>query len=124
MAALINARAAAEGLPMEARLARIGSGYPEKVHNKGVIVDGNAVLISSVNWNENSPSFNREAGVIIESPDAGTYFSDVFTADWEDAGPLPDDPSAPADDTLLRQEIAAGVILLLLTGYIVRRRRI
>ncbi len=122
MAERINARAASEGLPMEARLARLGPGYPEKVHNKGVIVDGNAVLISSVNWNENSPSFNREAGIIIESPDTGAYFSEVFAADWEDAGPLKDETSASGDDTLLRQEIAAGVVLLLLTGYIIRRR--
>jgi len=108
---------------MEARLARLGPGYPEKVHNKGVIVDGDAVLISSVNWNENSPSFNREAGVIIENPDTGAYFSEVFTADWEDAGPLSDDPSSSGDDTRFRQEIAAGVIMLLFVGYIIRRRR-
>ncbi len=123
MAARINAVAAAEGLPMEARLARIGNGHPDKVHNKGVIVDGDIVLISSVNWNENSPSFNREAGVIIENPDAGAYFSMVFDADWKDAGPLPDDPSASGDDTRLRQEIAAGVIMLLFVGYIIQRRR-
>ena len=123
MAARINAAAAAEGLPMEARLARLGTGYPEKVHNKGVIVDGDAVLISSVNWNENSPSFNREAAIIIESPEAGAYFSTVFTTDWEDAGPLPEDSAAPEDDTPLRQKIAGGVILLLLIGYIIRRRR-
>ncbi|WFN34214.1 phospholipase D-like domain-containing protein [Methanogenium sp. S4BF] len=123
MAARINAAAAAEGLPMEARLARLGPGYPEKVHNKGVIVDGNAVLISSVNWNENSPSFNREAGIIIENPDAGAYFSAVFNADWEDAGPLQDNLSAPTDDTFLRQEIAAGVVMLLFIGYFIRRRR-
>jgi phosphatidylserine/phosphatidylglycerophosphate/cardiolipin synthase-like enzyme len=107
---------------MEARLARIGNGYPDKVHNKGVIVDGDIVLISSINWNENSPSFNREAGVIIENPDAGAYFSAVFDADWKDAGPLSDDPSASGDDTHLRQEIAAGVIMLLFVGYIIRRR--
>ena len=122
MAALINARAAAEELPMEARLARLGPGYPDKVHNKGVIVDGDAVLISSVNWNENSPSFNREAGVIIENPDAGAYFSSVFTADWEDAGPLPDETAAPVDDTHIRQEIAAGVVLLIFIGYLIRRQ--
>ena len=122
MAARINTVATAEGLPMEARLARIGPGYPDKVHNKGVIVDGDAVLISSVNWNENSPSFNRETGVIIESTDAGAYFSRVFDADWKDAGPLSDSLSASADDTYLRQEIAAGVVMLLFVGYIVRRR--
>ncbi len=125
MIAHINAVAAAENLPMEARLARIGSGYPDKVHNKGVIVDGDMVLISSVNWNENSPpSFNREAGgVIVESPEAGAYFSAVFSKDWEDARPLRDDMTAETDDTSLRQAIAAGgVVLLLIIGYGIRRR--
>ncbi|MFA5395866.1 MAG: phospholipase D-like domain-containing protein [Methanogenium sp.] len=122
MAARINAVALAEGLPMEARLARIGPGHPDKVHNKGVIVDGDAVLISSINWNENSPSFNRETGVIIESQDTGAYYSKVFDADWKDAGPLSDSLSAQANDTYLRQEIAAGVVMLLFVGYVVRRR--
>lgn len=123
MAERINAISAAEGLPLEARLARLGAGYPEKVHNKGVIVDGDTILISSVNWNENSPSFNREAGVIIESPDAGAYFSEVFTTDWEDAGPFPDGENDPVRDTRFRQEIAAGVVGLFCLGYIIRRRR-
>ncbi|WAI00153.1 phospholipase D-like domain-containing protein [Methanogenium organophilum] len=123
MAARINAVAAAENLPLEARLACLGPGYPEKVHNKGVIVDGDAVLISSINWNENSPSFNREAGVIIEDDEVGTYFSEVFTADWVDAGPISDDEGNPVDDTRLRQEIAAGVVGLFCIGYIIRRWR-
>lgn len=122
MAARINAAAEAAGLPVEARLARLGPGYPEKVHNKGAIVDGDTVLISSVNWNENSPSFNREAGVIIESPEAGDYFSAVFTTDWDDAGPLPEDDGDDGGDTLLRQAVAAGVFGLFCIGYIIRRR--
>lgn len=122
MAAQINAVAEADGLPLEARLARIGPGYPEKVHNKGAIVDGDTVLISSVNWNENSPSFNREAGVIIESTDAGAYFRAVFATDWDDAGPLTEDEEETGQDTLLRQEVAAGVIGLFCLGYIIRRR--
>jgi len=85
-------------------------------------VDGDAVLISSINWNENSPSFNRETGVIIESQDTGAYYSKVFDADWKDAGPLSDSLSAQANDTYLRQEIAAGVVMLLFVGYVVRRR--
>jgi len=123
MAARINAVAETEGLPLEARLARLGPGYPEKVHNKGVIVDGDTVLISSVNWNENSPSFNREAGVIIENPEAGTYFSAVFATDWDDAGALADDDGDNGRDTRLRQEVAAGIVGLFCIGYIIRRCR-
>ncbi|MHA1288956.1 MAG: phospholipase D-like domain-containing protein, partial [Candidatus Thorarchaeota archaeon] len=35
-------------------------------HNKGIIADGRIVLISSINYSDNSIENNREAGVIIE----------------------------------------------------------
>ncbi len=82
MARTINDIARTENLPLEARLVNLEKGGFEKVHNKGVIVDRNRVLISSINWNSNSPNFNREAGVIIDQPDVGRYFSDVFESDW------------------------------------------
>jgi phosphatidylserine/phosphatidylglycerophosphate/cardiolipin synthase-like enzyme len=83
MAALINRIAAAEGLPLEARTADIESNNLEKIHNKGVIVDDKSVLVSSINWNTNSPNFNREAGVIIGHPGVARYFKDVFEDDWQ-----------------------------------------
>lgn len=52
------------------------------VHNKGVIVDNQSVLISSINWNENSFLNNREAGIIIENQDLVRYYVDVFFYDW------------------------------------------
>lgn len=51
------------------------------MHAKGLVVD-DSVLISSINWNENSPGFNREAGVIIDSPEVAEYYSSVFEQDW------------------------------------------
>ena len=36
--------------------------YVEKVHNKGAIIDGDKVLISSINWGDNSILKNREMG--------------------------------------------------------------
>jgi len=53
------------------------------VHNKGVIVDNRSVLISSINWNENSVARNREAGVIVYDERVAEYFSDVFLYDWK-----------------------------------------
>jgi len=55
MAAVIAGIARREGLPLEVRV-----GYPCRsgvrcIHNKGVIADGERVLVSSINWNENSP---------------------------------------------------------------------
>lgn len=83
MAAFINRYADAEGLPLEARLYQGDRAGITKIHTKGVIVDGTSVLVSSINWNENSPMNNREAGVIIEDPDAAAYYLRVFEEDWK-----------------------------------------
>ncbi|MHA1972645.1 MAG: PKD domain-containing protein, partial [Candidatus Hodarchaeales archaeon] len=50
--------------------------------NKGVIVDREKVLISSINWGENSARNNREAGVIIENDKVGEFYTNVFLYDW------------------------------------------
>ncbi|MDG6229008.1 MAG: phospholipase D-like domain-containing protein [Candidatus Thermoplasmatota archaeon] len=52
------------------------------LHNKGMIVDNTTVLISSINWNENSIMNNREAGIIIECEEIATYYAEVFFFDW------------------------------------------
>ncbi len=52
------------------------------IHNKGMIVDGCKVLISSINWGENSVRNNREIGVIIENEDIAAYFEQIFWYDW------------------------------------------
>lgn len=52
-------------------------------HNKGVIADGQRVLISSINWSNESVSENREAGVIIHHNGVANYFAQVFQWDWE-----------------------------------------
>ncbi|MEF8879380.1 MAG: phospholipase D-like domain-containing protein [Candidatus Thermoplasmatota archaeon] len=57
--------------------------YFRNIHNKGVIVDNESVLISSVNWNSNSVLNNREAGLIIRNKTVAKYFSDVFFYDWK-----------------------------------------
>jgi len=53
-----------------------------KVHNKGIIVDGEKVLISSINWATNSIYNNREVGVIIESGEVAGYYREIFVFDW------------------------------------------
>jgi phosphatidylserine/phosphatidylglycerophosphate/cardiolipin synthase-like enzyme len=52
------------------------------VHNKGMIIDNQTVLISSINWNEQSVTQNREAGFLITNPEIATYYANVFDADW------------------------------------------
>ena len=53
-----------------------------KLHNKGVIIDGESVLISSINWGDNSILRNREMGLIIHSQQATAPFLDSFWEDW------------------------------------------
>jgi cardiolipin synthase len=83
MVSLINNIASSEHLPLEARCIDLTISQVEKIHNKGVIVDENRVLVSSINWNMNSPTFNREAGVIIDHPGVARYFREVFDDDWD-----------------------------------------
>ena len=78
----LNEQAAKDDLCLEARLADLESLGLAKVHNKGLIVDGEKVLICSLNWNANSV-YNREAGVIVENADIAGYYEQVFFHDWD-----------------------------------------
>jgi len=78
----LRAIAANEGLNMTAKFADTERTGLKKTHNKGVIVDRSKVLISSINWNENSAMNNREVGVIIDNDAVGEYYTDVFLYDW------------------------------------------
>ena len=53
-----------------------------KLHNKGVIIDGESVLISSINWGDNSILRNREMGLIIHSQVVTQPYMDSFWQDW------------------------------------------
>jgi len=118
MVDLVNDLARQEGIPLAARILNPAAGGLEAVHTKGVIVDGRTVLVSSVNWNGNSPAFNREAGVILESPALGAYYSSVFDEDWNRAGA----GSGPQGPDLVRLAIA-GVVILVLLLFLWNRRR-
>jgi hypothetical protein len=52
------------------------------VHNKGIVRDGEAVLISSQNWSADGVLRNRDAGVIIEHGPTAQYFEQIFMHDW------------------------------------------
>ncbi|UCF49784.1 MAG: hypothetical protein JSU91_08545, partial [Thermoplasmatales archaeon] len=52
------------------------------IHNKGMIVDNRSVLISSINWNENSVTRNREVGLIIDNFEVAKYYKNIFFYDW------------------------------------------
>ncbi len=115
MMAYINQVAASEHLPLEARCAELERNELEKIHNKGVVVDGKKVLVSSINWNYNSPTFNREAGVIIEQPEAARYYGAVFEDDWDQSATSGRDQDVTTG--YLKVGIAVMVVALLLILY-------
>ncbi|QSZ67404.1 phospholipase [Methanofollis aquaemaris] len=117
MVTWINEVARTEKLPLEARCIDLDAAGLVKVHTKGVIVDNSSVLISSINWNDNSADFNREAGVIIEHPEAAGYFVAAFEADWEAGGQTLNETY---DSRLIW---AAGIVFVFFILYLLRRKR-
>ncbi|MGV1760584.1 phospholipase D-like domain-containing protein [Rhizobium sp. A22-96] len=65
------------------------------IHNKGIIVDGSIVLVSSTNWSSDGVLRNRDAGLIIHDPEIAQYYQAVFVDDWESRAKayLDDDPA-------------------------------
>jgi len=118
MAVLINRIAASEHIPLEARCIDLPLSHVEKIHNKGVVIDDRTVLVSSINWNSNSPEFNREAGVIIDQPGVARYFRDVFDDDWDPLGAR----ARPGVD-YIKIAMVVLVIAVLLVVYYRRQRR-
>ncbi|RFB87662.1 phospholipase [Rhizobium leguminosarum bv. trifolii] len=65
------------------------------IHNKGIVVDGKIVLISSTNWSSDGVLRNRDAGLIIHDAEIAGYFQDVFLQDWNDRARTTLDDDAP-----------------------------
>lgn len=51
------------------------------LHNKGMVIDGRKVVISSMNWNT-ACQMNRDITLVLEG-EIADYFEDVFLNDWD-----------------------------------------
>ncbi|USZ68819.1 phospholipase D-like domain-containing protein [Halorussus salilacus] len=78
----LNERADDEDLQIEARLADPRGRY-EKVHAKGVVVDGESAVVGSLNWNNNSARQNREVAVVLHGEEVAGFYAGAFDADWQ-----------------------------------------
>ena len=67
---------------IDARIANIKAMGVTYIHNKGMMVDGDKVLISSINWNENAVEKNREAAVVLHGSVIHDYYHSLFDGDW------------------------------------------
>jgi len=70
-----------DGVELSVRLADPGGRY-EKIHAKGVIIDGDTVVLGSLNWNDNAYENNREVALVLHGRAVGSYFGEVFERDW------------------------------------------
>ena len=70
-----------QGLDVNARLMATA---PDiwKLHNKGMIIDDDTVLVGSMNWGSNSMLRNREMGIISESTELTAVYAAKFDSDW------------------------------------------
>jgi phosphatidylserine/phosphatidylglycerophosphate/cardiolipin synthase-like enzyme len=80
---ILNELAQKEQLPLQAQIANLQAMEVDIIHNKGVLVDGQKTLISSINWTENAIKNNREAAVIIQSKSISNHYQSLFNRDWE-----------------------------------------
>ncbi|QIB73658.1 phosphatidylserine synthase [Halogeometricum borinquense] len=73
------------GVPIEARIAE-PRGRFGKVHAKGAVVDGESVLVGSLNWNDHAATENREVVLELDGPEPASYYQRAFDSDWQSAG--------------------------------------
>jgi cardiolipin synthase len=81
----LNAMAQKGGLPITVRIANVKAMGVDYIHNKGALVDGDQTLISSINWDWNSITNNRETAVVITSDTVNQHYSALFTQDWDNS---------------------------------------
>ncbi|SFS71908.1 phospholipase D-like domain-containing protein [Halostagnicola kamekurae] len=78
---VLEETAAAEDLPLEVALVEPKNRF-EKIHAKGVVIDGETTVVGSINWNDNSLRNNREVVLAIHGEEPAAYYEGVFDADW------------------------------------------
>ena len=72
---------ATEGLDTTARLMAYSDSIT-KLHNKGAIIDGESVLVGSMNWGSNAALRNREMSVLIHDQELTSEYLQSFNEDW------------------------------------------
>jgi phosphatidylserine/phosphatidylglycerophosphate/cardiolipin synthase-like enzyme len=84
------------GVDLTANIRLQGS---PSVHNKGFVIDSSIVVVSSQNFSPAGVHDNRDAGVIIESPEIAKYFEPVFLSDWNRLKPFAPKDAKPTPPT-------------------------
>lgn len=74
-------------------------------HNKLIVVDDAAALVSSQNWSRTGVAANREAGVLMRYPEIARYYTRIFESDWSTASKTIPKPGV---ETITPEALAKG----------------
>ena len=77
------------GLALGKNIRYINTDQLVHCHNKMILIDGKGVLVSSQNWSDSAVTKNREAGLWLQHPGIGKYFTSIFETDWKAAFKTP-----------------------------------
>ena len=109
-AAYVNGLARRESLPLAVRIGDAAAHRLAKFHNKGVLADGRVAFVSSLNWNRNAATNNREVGLIVDGAAIVEPFRAAFERDWNDGGDVP--PSGGGLGEVLANPLALPLLTL------------
>lgn len=85
-AGILNQAAKKGNLDIEAQIADLKAMGVDYIHNKGMLIDGRYTVVSSINWGQNAVENNREAAVVIDSPEIYDHYESLFDRDWSVSG--------------------------------------
>ncbi len=77
-----------------------------KLHNKGAVIDGEHVLVSSINWGDSALVRNREMGVLLSSTAVAEPY---ITSWWDDWNRLDNTTDSDQDRLLDAWEVQQGL---------------
>lgn len=77
-----------------------------KTHTKGMIVDGQRVLVGSHNWSGGGVTSNRDASLLFDDVEIAEYYRAVFEVDWARAK----DPVIPPNAFIEAPRIATSAV--------------
>ncbi len=83
LASRIESIAERDGLPIDVHRTDGGDRF-DRVHAKGVVIDGEVTILGSHNWNDHSLDQNREVALVLHGEEAAAYYASVFDGDWND----------------------------------------
>jgi phosphatidylserine/phosphatidylglycerophosphate/cardiolipin synthase-like enzyme len=77
-------------------------------HTKGIIVDGQRVLLGSHNWSRDGVTLNRDASLIFEDTEVAHYYAAAFELDWARAREVTLEAAATEAPVDRRPRLAVG----------------